>query len=185
MPKTIKGPKVIKRMPAPPKAPVLAVAPGPEIDDDFLNVREDVKRRREAFVREYIKDFNGSQAMRRLGSMSKTPWVHASEWLNEPYTQWYLAKMIADMDDDAIVSRNEVLMGLKKEANYYGLDGGAAARIGAWRAMAKILGIEVTKVEGNVNLGGGVMLLPMPATPKQWEQAAAEQQAKLKKDVRA
>lgn len=153
-------------------------------DSAFQEIPRAKKLRREQFVREYIKDFNGSEAMRRMGSLSKTPWVQASEWLKEAYTQWFLAKMVSELDEQAIITRNEVLFGLKKEANSHGIDGSAAARISAWRAIAKILGIEITKVEGNVNLGGGVMLMPMSGTPEQWEKAASEAQKKLKADVR-
>ena len=50
--------------------------------------------------------------------------------------------------------------------------------------MGKILGLEITKVEGNINLAGGVMLLPHSGTPEEWEKAAATAQEKLKQAVR-
>lgn len=148
------------------------------------DLRADAKRRREEFCREYIKDFNASDALRRMGYKSQQPWVLGSEWMKQPYTQWYLAKLLAELDQKAIVNANEVLAGLKREANHYGMDGGAAARISALRSLAKILGLEVTKIEGNVNLGGGVMLMPFSGSPAEWEKAAAEAQKNLKEAVR-
>ena len=193
------GRKRTVKVPKAPTVPLALVAPGAqrqppptqEVDEDgFLtadnwdHLQTRYKKRREQFVHEYIKDFNGSQALQRMGYTMSQPWVKASIWLNEPYTQWYLGQMMAKLQDSAIVTKNEILLGLKKEAHYHGLDGSAAARIAAWRSLAKILGIEVDKVEGNIKLAGGVMLMPFSGTPEQWEQAAQAAQEKLKKDVR-
>lgn len=151
---------------------------------DWSHLRQNYKGKRELFCHEYIKDFNGSQALQRMGYVRKAPWVTASEWLGEPYTQWYLGTLIAKLDERAIVTKNQILMGLWKEANYHGLDGGAASRVAAFRALAKILGIEVTKVEGSLTLQGGVMTIPLSGTPEEWEKAAEVAQATLKKNVR-
>jgi hypothetical protein len=140
--------------------------------------------RRQLFVHEYLKDFNGSQAIQRMGYVMTQPWVKASQFLTEPYTQWYLGQLMAKLEDSAIITRSEILLGLKKEAHYHGLDGSAAARIAAWRTLGKILGLEVTKIEGNVAIQGGVMLMPFSGTPEEWEQAAQSAQEKLKQDVR-
>lgn len=182
-----------KKKPKPPRAPIVVVRPMREnghVQDeefereDFANLRDDYKRNREEFCREYIKDFNGSQAMLRMGSKSQTPWVRASEWLKQPYTQWYLGKLLQKLDDKAIVTRAEILLGLKREAHHFGLDGSAAARIAAWRTIAKILGLEITKVEGSMTLQGGVMTIPLSGSPDEWEQAAAKAQEMLKQKVR-
>jgi hypothetical protein len=198
-----KRPIKVPRPPAP-KAPALPLTlvseagegqrqPPPlvEVDEEGFATKEDwshlqtrYKKRREQFVHEYIKDFNGSQALQRMGYVMTQPWVKASIFLSEPYTQWYLGSMMAKLQEHAIVTKNEVLLGLKKEAHYHGMDGSAAARIAAWRTLAKILGIEVDKVEGTVTLQGGVMLLPHSGTPEEWEKAASAAQEKLKQDVR-
>jgi hypothetical protein len=189
--------KGIRRTIKKPKAPRAALVlvgqrrpPPTQEDEDFeFNTNWDhlqhrMKEKRQAFCHEYIKDFNGSQALLRMGYQSKTPWVRASEWLKEPYTQWYLGQLMVKLEDKAIVTRAEILLGLKKEAHHYGLDGSAAARISAWRTMAKILGLEITKVEGNISMAGGVMVLPMSGSPEEWEKAAAMAQDQLKQRVR-
>lgn len=156
-----------------------------EFDDSFSDLRTDMKRNRERFCREYIKDFNAANAMRRLGSKSRTPQVRGHEWLQHPYTQWFLSGLLEKLDASAIVTRNEVLVGLKREAHYFDRhEGSPAARIAALRTLGKILGMEITKVEGNMTIGGGVMVLPMSGTPEEWEKAAAMAQANLKKRVR-
>lgn len=190
------GKKRPVRVPKPPKSKppgLVLYAPPPTLpvedeegftNTDWSHLQTRYKTKREQFVHEYIKDFNGSQALQRMGYVRVQPWVTASIWLSEPYTQWYLGKMMAVLADNAIVTRSEVLLGLKKEAHYHGMDGSAAARIAAWRTIGKIMGLEITKVEGNVNLQGGVMLMPFAGTPEEWEKAAQAAQEKLKKDVR-
>lgn len=155
-----------------------------EFDDDWSHVSEPVKLRRQKFVHEYIKDFNAANAMRRLGSKCAKPQIHGGEYFREPYTQWYLAKVMAEMEDKAIVTKNTILFGLLREANHHGVDGNSASRIAAFRALAKILGLEVHKLEGTMTLNGGVMTIPLAGTPDEWAKAATEAQKKLKLDVR-
>lgn len=181
----------MKRRPLPPTIAPLQLLPPATEDaeaDQFHNnwdhIQQRVRARREVFCHEYIKDFNGSAAVLRMGYKSKTPWVMASEWLNQPYTQWYLGQLMVKLEDKAIFTRSEILLSLKREAHYHGLDGSAAARIAALRTAAKILGLEITKIEGNVNLAGGVMLMPYSGTPEEWEKAAQAAQEKLKQQVR-
>lgn len=152
--------------------------------DNWNHLQTRYKKRREQFVHEYIKDFNGSQALQRMGYTMQQPWVKASIWMSEPYTQWYLGQMMSKLQEAAIVTKNEILFGLKKEAHYHGLDGSAAARIGAWRSLAKILGIEVETANVKVTHQGGVMVLPLSGTPEEWEKSAMMAQEQLKKDVR-
>lgn len=157
-----------------------------EFDADFSKLQNRVKLKRQQFCQEYIKDFNGAAAMRRMGYIgNKTPWIHASEWLKEPYTQWYLHRLMSSVEEKAIVSRNDVLLGLKREAHYFaGLDASSASRISALRTLAKILGMEVTKVEGNLVINGGVMAVPLATSPEEWERNSKEAQKQLKKKVR-
>lgn len=52
------------------------------VELDFSNLREDYKRNRERFCREYIKDFHGTNAMLRLYNCQRnTAQVKASVWL--------------------------------------------------------------------------------------------------------
>lgn len=155
---------------------------GPEhFDDRFANISERSKLIRRKFIGEYIKDYNATAAVGRMGYKWESGQAQLGwKLLHEPYTQYYLARMIKEMDEKAIVGRNDVLHGLLKEANENGLDASHAARISAWRALAKALGMEITKVEVSGNVGGGVMAVPMATSPEEWERNCAEAQAKLK-----
>lgn len=155
--------------------------------EDFRNLHINTKARRNQFVREYIKDFNGAEAILRMGytCQRNTAQSMAGKWLSEPYTQYALSELMRDMDEKAVVSRNEILFGLKSEANVFGEEGSHSARISAWRALAKINGMEITRVEGNIGLAaGGVMAVPYVGTVEDWERMTRESQAKLKAAVR-
>ncbi len=155
--------------------------------EDFNKLHINLKARRNQFVREYIKDFNGRAAMLRMGytCQANSAQSTAARWLSEPYTQYALSELMQKMDEKAIVSRNEILYGLKSEANVFGDEGSHAARISAWRALAKINGMEITRVEGNVGLAaGGVMAVPYVSSPEEWERLTREAQSKLKAAVR-
>lgn len=156
---------------------------------DFINfddIKPAVKLMRQAFAREYLKDFNATQAVLRMGYKygRTTASTKGSQWLNDAYTQHYIAELIEKADEKTIVSRNRVLAGLLRESEYFGEDGGAASRISALRSLAKILGMEITKIEGNMTIGGGVMAIPLSGSPEEWEKAAQVAQEQLKKTVR-
>lgn len=155
-----------------------------DFDQDFSHIRNDRKMLREKFVREYIKDFNGTEAMRRLGYRHSAVNVHAAKFLRDPYTQWFLRQLLDKLDEKAIVNRNMVLSGLLKEANARGYDDSHSARVSAWRTLGRILGMEITKVEGNLNVNGGVMAVPFTGSLEDWEKQTQAAQAKLKEDVR-
>lgn len=151
---------------------------------DFSHLQQRTKLLRQNFCHEYIKDFNSGHALLRMGYKYARPYIRAGEWLREAYTQWYLSTLMEKMEEKAIVTRNTVLLGLLKEANYHGgLDASSASRISAFRALAKILGMEVTTVNGNITLTGGVMAVPMAGTLDEWEAASKKAQAQLKQAV--
>jgi replicative superfamily II helicase len=155
------------------------------VELDFSHLREDYKRNRERFCREYIKDFHGTNAMLRLYNCQRnTAQVKASQWLEQPYTQWFLSKLIEEMDADAIVTQNEIVFGLKREAHQTNSQfADSATRIAALRALAKIKGMEKTTLDGEVKLGGGVMVVP-GLSAEDWKKKAKASQAALKQEVR-
>jgi hypothetical protein len=151
---------------------------------DFSKITPKKKSRLKQFVSEYIKDFCGRAAMQRMGIESKGRDARATEWLREPYAQHLLDKLLRTMDEKAIVSRNTVLAGLLRESNYKGIDGHASSRVAALRALAKILGMEITKIEGSMNVNGGVMAIPCFGSLDDWEKIASQKQSELKQEVR-
>ena len=136
---------------------------------------------RDAFVREYVKDFNGTRAALAVGVSEARAGQSAYEWLREPYVIKQLSDLMDRMEEKSIVTRNKVLFGLLKEANYHGLDGSSASRVAAWGKLAKILGMEVIKFEGDVKVRHNVMVVPLAATTQAWEDVAASMQSDLVK----
>lgn len=160
-----------------------------EADDfsDFSHLQERTKLLRRRFAGEYIKDFNATAAVLRMGYKysRRTAQVKGSQWMDDAYTHQCIAELTAKMDEKAIVSRQEVMLGLKKEAHAANsLFASSSSRISALRSLAKILGMEITKVEGNMTLAGGVMAVPFAGSLEDWEKASKDAQEKLKKAVR-
>lgn len=139
---------------------------------------------RQMFVIEFVKDFNPKKAMQRLGWKTEHPAQLGNNWLNEPYTQYCLDKFIREAKDEALVTRAAVISGLVREANSYEIDSSGASRTAALGKLAKVLGMEITKVQVD-KVAPGVMFIPMMGTPEQWEQAAAKAQDDLKRNSAA
>jgi hypothetical protein len=105
-------------------------------------------------------------------------------FLRDPYVLKLLQERMDAAEEKSIVTRNQVMYGLLKEAHYTGADGNASSRIAAWSKLAKILGMEIFKFEGTVKVRASVMVVPMAESSEQWEAVAAQKQAELVK-VRA
>lgn len=147
---------------------------------------EKQKNRCRVFATEYIKDFNGYGAALRMGysKASAAPMSHAL--FHNPYTQLCIQEIISKAEEQALVTATGIIAGLLREANHFGVDGGSAARTQAWRALAKIKGMEVQtiKQESAVTVQGGVMALPFAASLAEWEAATVKAQEALKAQVR-
>lgn len=154
---------------------------------DFAKLSPEYKKRREAFAREYIKDFNAVQAGMRMGMSFETANGNAHRMLNDPYVHHCLEHLRSALDEAAIVSRADVLLGLVKEANFdHPLLSTHSARISAWKQLSKVLGMEVNKLEvsGSLATQGGVMRVPAVPSVDKWEEGAAASQAELKAKVK-
>lgn len=154
---------------------------------DFAKLSPEYKKRREAFAREYIKDFNAVRAAMRMGMSYESASANAHKLLDDTYTIHCLDHLRAALDESAIVSRADVLLGLVKEANFaHPLLSTHSARISAWKQLSKVLGMEVNKLEvsGSLQSIGGVMRIPAPQSVDKWEESAAASQAELKAKVK-
>jgi hypothetical protein len=135
---------------------------------------------RDAFVREYVKDFKGDQALFRLGYSNQTTAVsRAYTMLREPYVAQRLDEVIRQMRPEDVVQRQQVLSAMWKEANdEYNED---STRVAALAHCAKMLGMMNQKEETHT-APIGVMLVPMIAV-EDWKQTAVTSQAMLKRQV--
>lgn len=138
------------------------------------------------FIYEYLHDFNSSMAYIRAGGTVDHATTGGPESLRTAYVQQQLRMVSNQLDEEQIVTRNEVLLGIKKEANYHGDDGSSSARVRAWGMLAKIKGMDTpTVIEPEDDKPrGGVMEVPMAVTDVEWQEVASQSQLSLKNDVR-
>lgn len=146
--------------------------------------------KRQEFAKAYLIDCDPTMAALRCGLVDpddpdearKVGWYY----YRQPETLAAIQAFSATMENDKIVSRERVLMGLLEEANYRGLGASHSARVAAWSKIAQMLGAEKPKGEEDpaTKVRGGVMMIPMAQSIEQWEQVATGSQAALKSAVR-
>jgi hypothetical protein len=105
-------------------------------------------------------------------------------WADE-YVQERIKFLRDALHEDDIVQRKDILIGLLAEArDTECANGTQAARVSAWNSIARIIGVEKPQ-RLDINIGGGVMLVPMSAEASDWEALAYEQQQALRDAVRS
>lgn len=136
------------------------------------------------FCREYIKDFNVSNAYLRAGG-SPNAMTKAYEMMRWPFVQQELDRLKEILEEDVMVTKKDVLLGLKREANDFSENASHSARVSAWGKLGRVLKMDVTvtQSETTVTHRGGVMVVPAPQSVDQWESVTADVQQKLKEDV--
>lgn len=142
---------------------------------------DEAKIRRRLFAAHYIKTTNATSSADFAGF--KSPGTKGFRLLNEPYVQNLLRELLADLDQDAIMTQNEVLFEMKREALSIE-HGNQGARISALAHIAKIRGMMIDRQETKVSTDGGIMVVPAITSPDEWTKAAAASQAALKESVR-
>lgn len=147
------------------------------------NLPSDAKSFRDAFVLEYIKDFNATAALMRLGvgNVANTQHIRnkACQLRREPYVSARIDELLKQLKPTDIVSRNQVLAALWKEANDE--DNPGKTRVSALAHLANVLGMTRQKEDTNPQ-PVGVMVIPM--TPQDdWATIAANSQKALKQGI--
>lgn len=169
------------------------------------NLTPAMKHRRDVFIREYIRDFNGAQAWLRMKAevdpedahkhySPAQAAEHAYQLKNEPYVAKRIAELVDSLEAANMISQQRVLAMLIRDAELQGIGAKHAARVSAQKVLVDVLGMSsqakaaAARTEGAGGAGGprgGVMVVPAVAgTADEWEAAAAEAQAKLKEEVR-
>lgn len=153
--------------------------------DENLSLEDRTKAH--IFVEHYLKSFDAPQALIMAGGNPATAGSVAWEMLRWPYVQQLLEETVEAMEEEGLLSRKRVLMGLLKEAHYHGHDSSHGARIRAWMGLARIKKMDVQVTENHHTVKGGVMLIPV--TPEAetidgWAQVVSADQAALKDEVR-
>lgn len=147
------------------------------------NLTHTEKLRYQDFAVEYLKDMDPTAAWIRAGGKIKSAHVRGRQVLRTPYCQKLIAMVVDQLEIDNLVTGKQIVMGLWREANYYGEDGGAGSRVRALMGLARIKKMDVQVVEQKV-VTHNVMHVPMVTSADAWAAAAAESQTALKQDVR-
>lgn len=116
--------------------------------------------KKRAFVREYLKDQNGTQAAIRAGYSKKTARSIASENLTKPDIKAALAKKIEKAEEKAIVDLVYVIKGFKEVADRCRQEDtfDAAGANKALECLGKHLGAFIEKHEHSGPNGGPIRL---------------------------
>ena len=112
---------------------------------------------RKRFILAYLESFNAKQAYLKVRSSDNpvTP-AYASkaghQILSEKYCRYLLEKYLDDIREDELITRQQVLIGLQREANDFSDDSSQTARVAALKELSKILGMQIErKMNLNVN----------------------------------
>lgn len=146
--------------------------------------------KREAFIREFVKDWSVKNAAIRAGIPAAGASKQGSELMNEKYVQKRINEYIESIDEEVLIDRKKVIVGLMKEATNFGPGSSSNARVQAWKVLGKYLGMEITNVNVDITHKGNVMIIPGVGSDgrvidaEEWSAVAAESQHALKKDVR-
>lgn len=146
------------------------------------NLKEHAKLFRQAFVREYIKDYHAAMALARCGHEGSVTTLRnrSSQLLREPYVQCLLDEMVRTLRPEDVVTRQQVMSRMWAEANDPCNTGGE--RIVACAHVGKMLGMYQDNKEENNQTPIGVMLIPVMDV-KDWSASAAQAQALLKRNA--
>ena len=126
------------------------------------------KEKRNRFVDEYLKDFNGAQAGIRMGfSADNARQICNNKYLKEPYVLTLLQEKIRTIPEENILTRQEVLNNIKQIA-YTGKK--EELRLKAWEKLAKLMGMEIEYIKAEITGKNGT---PIITTNMSAEEAAA------------
>lgn len=163
------------------------------------NMRPSTKRRRDVFVAEYLYDFNGAAAYRRMRAICDpdnkkelTP-AQASNlgynMRNEPYVELRIREVVDLLEQKELINQNRILAMLVREANVHGIGAQHGGRVAALKTLVDVLGMgsaaqQARRAAAGSGRGSGVMVVPEEGSVGTWEERAQAAQAKLKEEVR-
>jgi phage terminase small subunit len=111
--------------------------------------RGKLSERRQRFVDEYLKDANATQAYLRAGYRASEEGARrcASLLLTNVDIASAIAAGQKVLREQAGVTQQMVIDGLKREAELCGEDSSHSARVSAWSTLAKVLGMMTERRE--------------------------------------
>lgn len=113
------------------------------------------KAMRDAFVKEYLLDYDPVQAAIKLGFKTAIAETYAKRFMNEAY----VLKRIAELEGRGTDALKAIRTGLVREANFRGAGASHSARVSALAQLSKIEGMEKAPVPDRMAANGVVLHL--------------------------
>lgn len=135
---------------------------------------EGIKQKRDRWAimrlaREYVVDFD----LRKAAARAEMPLPRAVQLERSDLFCVAIQELIDTIEPEAVATRTEILMALKKEAFDNGPNSSATARIAALKELARLMGMDLpTKHE--INAGQPVINLTIQQAPSRAEVTVAE-----------
>jgi hypothetical protein len=108
-------------------------------DDAEPELTAKEKALRDAFVREYLFDYQAVTACIRLGYKAAVAPTYAARFMDESYVQRKIKEAQRGPEGDV---NSVIRSGLMREANYHGNGSSHSARVAAWTQASKIEGLD-------------------------------------------
>lgn len=124
---------------------------------------ESARALRNAFVSEFIKDFNGIRAASRVGASDPVALWRRMERCS--YVQRAVGRALDKWEAGSMVTRDHVVAGLWREANDF-ISGNAGSRVAALGKLAKVMGLEIDNI--NVNVHRQIEFVDKPLTREEF-----------------
>jgi len=115
------------------------------------------------FIDEYLIDLNATQAAIRAGYSKKTAYSQGERLLRHAEVAATVEAGKAALAKLTLITAEEVIAGLRREAEYHGEGASHSARVSAWGHLAKIAGAAIERHQHTHQ--GGIRLV--------WERADA------------
>ena len=107
----------------------------------------ELNAKQQAFIEEYIVDFNGTQAAIRAGYSEHTANEQSSQLLAKLNIQEALAEALLARSDRVNITRDEVIGMLRREANFFDEGATHGGRVTAITQLGRHLALFTDKLE--------------------------------------
>lgn len=139
--------------------------------------------RRDNFIDGLLQGMSKRNAAIYAGVPIRSAYKEGSSLWSEPYVIEKFAKLREALDEAVLITRKEQILNVKSIA--FDDDQPGNFRVSAHSLLSKIMGFDAPiKLTGDINLTGGVMLVPVAKDTEDWQSLAEASQTKLKEDVR-
>jgi phage terminase small subunit len=115
--------------------------------------------KQERFVQEYFIDLNATQAAIRAGYSTKTAGVIGGENLRKPNIAAAIAEARAKVSVKLGIEIEEIVGGLLTEARREGERSSHSARVAAWAALGRHLGMFDQKSQDSEGMDSGALII--------------------------